>query len=132
MNLLQVRTKFRGISGRHDLVNADFSDNGADFYINEGRKFIDRLDETQKSWASCFRFLEVGQFSVSFPHCRAIKEVWVASVTARWQLKKISLQDLISEYLTGLPASRSVGTVSSCPEWLWHFSHGLPFVPQIL
>lgn len=111
MNLLQTRTKFREISGRHDLVNADFSDNGADFYINEGRKFLDRLNETQKSWASCFRFLEVGQFSVSFPYCRAVKEVWVSSVSARWQLKKKSLQDLISEYLTGLPASRSVG----CP-----------------
>ena len=109
MNLLQTRTKFREISGRHDLVNADFSDNGADFYINEGRKFLDRLDETQKSWASCFRFLEVGQFSVSFPFCRAIKEVWVASTTARWQLEKKSLQDLISIYLTGMPGTRSVG-----------------------
>ena len=111
MNLLQLRTQFRTISGRHDLVNADFSNNGADFYINEGRKFLDRSDETQKSWASSFKFLEVGKFSVSFPFCRAIKEVWVASTTARWQLTKKSLQDLISEYLTGTPASRSVG----CP-----------------
>ena len=109
MNLLQVRTKFREISGRHDLVNEDFSDNGADFYINEGRKFLDRLDETQKSWASCFKFVEIGQFSASFPHCRAIKEVWAASVSARWQLEKINLQELISGYLTGLPASRTSG-----------------------
>lgn len=109
MNLLQLRTQFRTISGRHDLVNADFSDNGADFYINEGRKFLDRLDETQKSWASCFRFLEVGQFSASFPYCRAIKEVWAGSTSARWQLEKINLQELISGFLTGMPASRSVG-----------------------
>jgi len=63
MNLLQLRTKFRSLSGRFDLVNADFTDNGADFFINEGRKYLDRLDETQKSWASCFRFVEVGQFA---------------------------------------------------------------------
>ena len=110
MNLLQVRQKFREISGRHDLVNADFSDNGADFYINEGRKFLDRMDETQKSWASCFRFVEIGGFSATFPYCRAVKEVWAASVSARWQLEKVDLQKLISGYLIGMPGSRANGT----------------------
>jgi len=111
MNLLQMRTKFRELSGRFDLVNADFSDNGADFYINAGRKYLDRLDETQKSWASCFRLMKAGTFSVSVPHCRAIKEVWVANGdVGRWQLEKHSLQDLIEGYLTGLPSSRTTGT----------------------
>ena len=109
MNLLQLRTQFRAVSGRHDLVNADFSDNGADFYINEGRKFLDRLDETQKSWATCYRFINIAGFSASFPYCRAIKEVWAGSTSARWQLEKIDLQELISGYLTGLPTSRSTG-----------------------
>jgi len=111
MNLLQVRTKFRTVSGRFDLVNDDFSDNGADFYLNEGRKFLDRLDETQKSWASAFRFVEINGFSAQFPQCRAIKEVWAASSSARWQLEKMSLQDLTSGYLTGLPSSRTSGSV---------------------
>ena len=110
MNLLQLRTKFRSLSGRFDLVNADLSDNGADFFINEGRKYLDRLDETQKSWASCFRFLNIGSSSVSFPYCRAIKEVWAATTTERWQLEKRSLQDLTTGYLTGLPSSRSTGS----------------------
>jgi len=101
---------FRNLSGRFDLVNEDFSDNGADIYINEGRKFLDRLDETQKSWASCYRLLEVNRFSVSFPYCRAIKEVWAASTSARWQLEKVSLQNLMEGYLTGLPSSRTPGT----------------------
>ena len=110
MNLLQLRTKFRSLSGRFDLVNSDFSDNGADFFINEGRKYLDRLDETQKSWASCFRWLEIGHFSVSFPYCRAIKEVWAATTSERWQLEKKSLQDLTAGYLTGLPSSRNTGS----------------------
>ncbi len=105
-----MRTKFRTLSGRFDLVNEDFSDNGADFFINEGRKFLDRLDETQKSWGTCFRLLEIGHFSVSFPFCRAIKEVWVASIgEGRWQLTKKRLQDMIEGYLTGLPSSRDQG-----------------------
>lgn len=111
MNLLQIRTLFRKLSGRFDLVNADFSDNGADFFLNEGRKFLDRLDETQKSWASHFKLIEVGYFSASFPYCRAIKEVWIADATnGRWQLEKKDLQDLIEGYLTGLPSSRTEGT----------------------
>jgi hypothetical protein len=110
MNLIQIREKFRSLSGRFDLVNDDFSDNGADFFINGGQKFLDRLDETQKSWASCFRFIEVGLYAASVPNCRAIKEVWAATTSARWQLEKVSLQDLIAGYLTGMPSSRTSGT----------------------
>ncbi len=110
MNLLQIRQKFRELSGRFDLVNEDYSDNGADFFINEGRKFLDRLNETQKSWASCFRFIEIGYQSATFPYCRAIKEVWVMTSTSRWQLEKVSLQELISEYLAEMPTARSTGT----------------------
>ena len=46
MDLLQARKTFRDLSGRHDLVNEDGSDAGIDFYINEGRKFLDRLDDS--------------------------------------------------------------------------------------
>ena len=109
MNLLQIRTKFRDLSGRFDLVNDDFTDNGADFFINEGRKFLDRMDETQKSWAWCFKFIEQNFWGIAFPYCRAIKEVWVATSTERWQLEKKRLQDLMEGYLTGLPSSRTPG-----------------------
>ena len=110
MNLVELREFFRKTSGRFDLVNADFSDNGANFFINDGRMYLDRLDETQKSWASCYRFVEVGHSTAVFPYCRAIKEVWVASVgEGRWQLKKKDLQDLIEGYLTGFPSSRETG-----------------------
>lgn len=110
MNLLQLRAKLRELSGRFDLVNDDFSDNGADFYIYEGQKHLDRMNETQKSWASCFRFIDIGKFAVQFPYCRAVKEVWAASTSARWQLEKKNLQDLITGYLTGLPSGRNTGT----------------------
>jgi hypothetical protein len=111
MNLLQVRSKLREISGRVDLVNVDGSDNGADFYINEGSRYLDRLDETQKSWASCFRLIESGMFSASVPYCRAIKEVWlIDAVNGRWQLEKKNLQDLITGYLGGFPSDRTSGT----------------------
>lgn len=44
MNLLELRTQFVEVSGRLDLVNPeDYSDNGANFYINAGLKALERL-----------------------------------------------------------------------------------------
>ena len=111
MNLLQIRKKFRDLSGRHDLVNEDGSDRGADFFLNEGRKFLDRLDETQKSWASYYVLAAVDSFIIRFPYCRAVKEVWIATdPEGRWQLEKKSLQDLTAGYLSGMLATRNNGT----------------------
>ncbi len=107
MNLLQIRTKFRELSGRYDLVNTDFSDNGADFYINEGCKYLDRSSTIKKSYASTFKFIDINKSAVFFSQCRAIKEVWIMSTTSRWRLEKKSLKSLTSEYLSSL--SRSSG-----------------------
>lgn len=109
MNLLQVRTKFRELSGRFDLVNADYTDNGADFFINSGMKYLDRLTETQKSWATFPYLLSVGGYLVKFPYCRSVKEVWVATTVAQWQLEKKRLQDIQADYGQGLVSSLTNG-----------------------
>jgi hypothetical protein len=110
MNLKQVRQKFRDLSGRFDLVNEDYTDNGADFFINSGMKYLDRLTETQKSWGTFPYLLGVGEYLVKFPYCRAVKEVWVATTTAQWQLEKKRLQDIQAGYGTGLISSLTSGT----------------------
>lgn len=109
MNYLEMRLKFRELSGRFDLVTDTGVDTGAGFFINEGRKFLDRLDENQKSWGTCFRFLDIGKYSVQFPYCRAIKEVWIATTIERRQLEKRNIQDLINGYMLDNPSSRSIG-----------------------
>lgn len=114
MNLLQLRTKLIQLSGRFDLAidpaGGDYTDNGADFFIYEGQKHLDRMNETQKSWASKFCFIETNRFSATFPYCRAIKEVWAATTSERWQLDKMDYADLITEYMTELPSERESGT----------------------
>ena len=110
MNLLQLRTKLRELSGRFDLVNPDYTDNGADFFINEGSKYLDRLTETQKSWATFPVLLALGDYLVKFSYCRAIKEVWVATTTAQWQLTKKRLQDIQADYGRGLISTLGPGT----------------------
>jgi len=110
MKLLQLRQKFRELSGRFDLVNEDGSDNGADFFIHEGQKYLDRLDETQKSQASYFRLINIGGSATYFPYCRAVREVWAMTTSARWQLEKKPLYELIQDYLSGPPSERNRGT----------------------
>jgi len=109
MNLLQLRQLFRTQSGRHDLVSAAGANQGVDFFINAGQRHLDRLDETQKSPASAYRFCEIGKYAVSFKWCRAVKEVWVSTLTARWQLEKKDLADLIAGYFTTLPSGITSG-----------------------
>ena len=92
MNLLQFREFFANRSGRLDLVSEDYSDEGIDTFIYEAQKFLDRLDETQKSWAVRFCDLAIGDIATTIPYCRAIKEVWVAHPTeGRYQLEKKNL-----------------------------------------
>lgn len=110
MNLLQIRTKFRDLSGRYDLVNDDFSDNGSDFFINEGGKWLDRTIETQKSWASFMAILNAGAWYVQFPNARAIKEVWITTTEGKWQLEKKRLQDMMAAFFTQVPADWTNGT----------------------
>jgi len=111
MNYKEMRKMFRELSGRFDLVLDNYADNGVGVFMNEGRKFLDRLDETQKSWATRIAALGLNEVFVTFPYCRAIKEVWAASPTlGRWQLEKKNLQDLVDGYLLTLPAEIQSGT----------------------
>ena len=112
MNLIQLRTKFRTLSGRFDLVNDDMSDNGADFFISAGQKYLDRLETIKNSYASCFRILSTNHFSVTFPYCRAVKDVWLGTTDKRWKADKLSLNDIIGNYLSGGPSSRTSGLPS--------------------
>jgi hypothetical protein len=79
MNLLELRTQFVKISGRYDLVvdTTDWVDNGADFYINAGQNFLDRLRDTPKAQNTIFTALDAGEWYVTFARCRSIREVWI-------------------------------------------------------
>jgi hypothetical protein len=98
MNFIQLKRRFAGLSGRYDLFNEDPSDT-LDFLINSGSEFLDRLSEVQKSYATHYRYLAVGGWNIQFPYCRAVKEVWVSSVTERWQLTPMALQYMLTELM---------------------------------
>lgn len=99
MDLFHLLRTFRTLTGRYDLIDDDPEMNIISI-INSASMTLDRLSENQKSFGSYFAFLDIGEFSLSIPHCRAIKEVWAASTTARWQIEKKNLQDIILSYLS--------------------------------
>jgi hypothetical protein len=98
MNLLQLKQQFKLFSGRYDLV--DENPQVVTDLINQGVRYLDRITHNQKSAGVHFTFLNVDDFHASFPYCRAVKEVWVASTTTRWQLYKKPLQDILTSYLS--------------------------------
>lgn len=92
------------------MLTNDGGDNGVDFFINEGIKYLDKLVKTTKSYASRMSILSAGDFYAQFPQCRSVKEVWAATTEGRWQLEKISVQDMIVQYMSSPPAERENGT----------------------
>ncbi len=113
MNLLEIRQQFRTLSGRNDLVTAAGVDNGADFFINAGMKWLDIQGfQTKKSVGRVFRIAAIGDFAVTFPYCRAIKEVWAATTAdGRWQLYKKDVQDFRETYYN-VPSAITNGIVT--------------------
>lgn len=112
MNLKAFRKFLVTQAGRYDLVNDDFSDNGIDSFIIAGSKYLDNLNETQKSWGVSYQNLAIDEISISLPYCRAIKEVWaISSTEGRWEVEKKDFKDLMDEYLAALPSEMESGTI---------------------
>ena len=90
MNLLEIRTQFVKISGRYDLVDpSDFADNGADFYIQQGQRSLERRLNINPSVAKFYDDIAAGTYKVSVANCRAIQEVWIMNSDSRTELEKI-------------------------------------------
>jgi hypothetical protein len=95
MNLLQIRTQFAKISGRYDLVNpSTFADAGADFYIQQGQRSLERRLNINPTVAKFYNDLTTGQYKVSISNCRAIQEVWILSSESRTEVKRLGDYDL--------------------------------------
>jgi hypothetical protein len=99
MNLLEVRTQFVKVSGRYDLVTdaISFADNGADFYINSGQRFLDKAVTVPENTATIF--LPLGEYALTFQYgIRSIQRVFVNSSTSRFQLPKKDLSELKNSF----------------------------------
>jgi hypothetical protein len=98
MDYKDLRKKFVELSGRYDLIKSTDEDDGADFFINAGQKYLDRLLTTNKMWARYPVAVAAGTYIVKTVDIRAIKEVWISNADGKIQLTPCNMQQLRTEY----------------------------------
>lgn len=77
MNLLEIRKEFIRKSGRYDLVGEDFSDDGANFFIQAGQRYLDHLGDFQTGQiASLVTGLGEGENEIWLPNCWKVINVY--------------------------------------------------------
>lgn len=77
MTLQDIRVLFVQHSGRYDLVKdtTEYDDNGADFFIREGQRFLDQELDTPKSKGIRNYTLDKEENLIKVPECRVIQDV---------------------------------------------------------
>ena len=107
MNLGELRSKFIAFSGRDDLVNSDDSDNGANFFINAGQRFLDRRIDFKKSDGVYYKSVAVDSWYLKLENCRSIDSVWVNDDEDKWKLIKKDLDWIGANYTELISATTS-------------------------
>jgi len=117
MTLVEIRQKLIELSGRYELVvdTTDWADAGADFFIQAGQDYLDRLRKIPKADNSIFEELASGEWYLTFSRCRSIKEVWVNNTEGRSQLTKKDMSWLYREYSALISATDSGTPLYYCP-----------------
>lgn len=98
MPLSDVREQFVKVSGRYDLVNTDDSDNGANWYINRGQRWLDLHKLSPVVSHRFMQNLEADTFYIVVPDCRFIEEVWVNDDETKVLLEQKTLKWIKEEY----------------------------------
>lgn len=115
MTLLELRKLFVERTGRYDLVTdyagGDYSDNGADMFINAGLRWIDWKATTQRAHAWYRADIGTRDFKLYFGRARSIKEVWLVDEDGRTPLERKSLGWLRENYGSDL-GTKAVGSAT--------------------
>ena len=98
MTLVIARQHLVELSGRYDLVvdNVNWANQGADFFLQAGQRWLDRTSTIFQSGARYYKNLTQGAWFDLVPDCRAIQEVWISnSLGTKWKLMKRDFGDLL-------------------------------------
>jgi hypothetical protein len=82
------------------LDTTNYVDNGADFYINAGQRWLDRKMTDRLSVTSAIITAPVYSVSITFPFCRNLQQVFVMDLTTgeRTQLERMEAIELRDTY----------------------------------
>lgn len=117
MNLLEIRTKLIELSGRYDLVvdTNTYADNGADFFITAGQRFLDQLLDSPKSKATKPITIGTGDTTIDLPRCRSVTHIWLEDDGNKRFLGRVPFVDFqeyygdFSNVGEGLPKYYTIG-----------------------
>ena len=111
MEYHDLRQKFVEMSGRYDLVNATWEDNGADFFINAGQRFLDRVSTYGKGAAKNVQSIAAGTIIVKSANLRAVNNVWAGNSTdGLVKLTRYSLSELKEYYFSNAGNASVLGS----------------------
>jgi len=101
--LVEVRQNFAVLSGRYELVTdgagGDWTDNGADLFLQAGQDMLDRLSLIPENEGRIIDTIAADGYYVEFnKRCRFITSVWAASSESRVKLEKVDWDDLHDLY----------------------------------
>lgn len=109
MTLSEVRDLFIEISGRNDLVQAGTAV-GADFFLNEGCKELDRRLFGGKGEAAYIVDIDAEQIVIPIPNCRIIRRVWVYTSSVKSMMEKAEDLDEMRNYYDEPSSSKAAET----------------------
>jgi len=96
-DLIGIRTLLVQQTGKYHLVTdyeaADYSDAGADFYINSGQRRIDDMFAFKKDAAWFYNVLSAGQTFVRLASARYVEEVWIEDRESPRSRRKLTHKD---------------------------------------
>jgi hypothetical protein len=100
MTLLEIRTQFIKESGRYDLVvnTTTFADNGADYYIRAGQRFLDGLYDNRKSKKELVVSIGDGQTELQLTGVSSVEDVLCKSATGSSYLTRHTITSLREKY----------------------------------
>lgn len=77
MNLAEIRDLFVKRCGRYDLVKEDGSDDGANFFIQSGSRFLDRQSDLRRTREGISVVTTDGQGQVKLKDCWLVRDVFL-------------------------------------------------------
>lgn len=90
----ELRLQLRSLTGRRDLIDSDGHDNGIDFYINNGLRFLDNQLPVDVCLTRRVYQASSGEYTLSVQDVRSIKRVWCYSEGNDKRLPDLVKRDL--------------------------------------
>lgn len=122
--LSEIREELVRQTGRYDLVvdTTDYADDGADFYIKNGQRYLDRQINTPKSDARYQEDVSSGNFMIKLEYMRALEQAWAVQDGVRQELEEKPLEWIQEQYPkqydnveTGIPTYYSPAVIRLSP-----------------